>query len=415
MRRRKLVTAFVLSVLLHALLALVLLWGVAPGPRSRTAAVGQHRLEIQIVQLPPERPNASAPRPPQPAEEPTPSARQRRAERAHPSTERLAESPASLAETAPLRAPTPAHPPAASTPREGAPILPPGEGTASSRTSLLPRDSVRKEIEVPPREEPAGKTLYPDDPSLSARAKRAEEEIRVKDRVDGWADDAAAEARVQRGLPHPYLTEVGDAVRGGLNSVEGGTPAALGGPPALELLVNRYRNAAEQYARTGNPGDAIPPGLAPRQTEKQNELFGNERQSIWARAFTQSADTLQLLSHGAPLLALTLELRQRPSGQILSERVIERSGSAKFDAFVMRVVPLALSGLGAVPHEALHGRSELRSVWRIQGWARLPKKLERAMTLLGAPAVEGIPLDVLVPQLAAHEQFDFRARLLRAY
>ena len=268
---------------------------------------------------------------------------------------------------------------------------------------------------MPPREEPAGKTLYPDDPSLSPRAKRAEEEIRVKDRVDGWADDAAAEARVQRGLPHPYLTEVGDALRGGLNSAEGGTPAALGGPRALELLVNRYRNAAQQYARTGNPGDVIPPGLAPRQTEKQNELFGNEGGSTWTRAFTQSADTLQLLSHGAPLLALTLELRQRPSGQILSERVIEPSGSAKFDAFVMRVVPLALSGLGAVPHEALHGRSELRSVWRIQGWARLPRKLERAMTLFGAPAVEGIPLDVLTPQLAAHEQFDFRARLLRAY
>jgi hypothetical protein len=288
------------------------------------------------------------------------------------------------------------------------------EGVPSARLSLLPPDSVGKKLEAPSATEPGGTTIHPGDPSLSEWAKRAEEEVRVKGRVDGWADDAVAEARAQRGLPHPYLTEVGEALRGGLNSADGGTPAALGAPQALEFLFNRYRNAAEQYAKTGDPG-AIPSGLAPRQTEKQKELFGNEPGSNWTRAMTQSADTLQNLANGGPLLALTLELRQRPSGEILSGKLIQSSRSAKFDAFVLRVVPEALAGLGPVPGEALRGRSELRSVWQIQGWARLPKNVERAMTLLGAPAVQGIPFDVLSKQLGAHEQFDFRARLLRAY
>jgi hypothetical protein len=124
---------------------------------------------------------------------------------------------------------------------------------------------------------------------------------------------------------------------------------------------------------------------------------------------------VQNLANGAPLLALTLELRQRPSGQIPSGKVIESSRSAKFDAFVLRVVPEALAGLGPAPGEALHGRSELRSVWRIEGWARLPKNMERAMELLGTPGAMGIPMDVLGKQQAAHEQFDFRALLLRAY
>jgi hypothetical protein len=396
MRRRNLVAAFALSFLLHALLATVLWWSVRPRRRPELTAVHRPPLEIQIIQLPAEKPKLVTEKQ---------TAKQESATR--------------LPKRRPIPAPTldappPLQPQAERPTGHDAPIQRAEEGGTPRALSLLPRDRV-EELDSPSGEDQRGRTISPDDPSLSGWVKRAEEELRVKQRVDGFAGDAAAEARAQRGLPHPYLTQVREALRGGLNAADGGTPAALGAHQAVEFLFNQYRSAAEQYGKTGGDPGVIQPGLAPRQTEKQKELFGNEPQSEWTRAITQSADTIQNLAYGAPLLAVTLELRQDPSGRMLSERIVEKSASAKFDAFVLRVVPAALAGLGAVPEDARRGGAELRSVWRIQGWARLPKNLERTMTMFGAPAVQGIPMDVIAKQRAAHEQFDFRARLLRAY
>jgi hypothetical protein len=269
-------------------------------------------------------------------------------------------------------------------------------------------------VPAPPQEAPGGSTLRPDDPSLSEWARRAEEEHRVKERVERWTEDAAAESRAQRGLPHPYLTQVGEKLRASLDAAPGGTPQALGAPDTLEFLFNQYKGAAEEYGKTGKNSVTVP-GLSPRQTERQKELFGNERESLWLRGMTQAAETIQNMSHGTPLLSLTLELRQAPNGRLLSQRVVQRSSSSKFDAFVLRVVPEALAQLGPVPEPALRGRDELKSVWRIEGWPRLPKNVERWTTLLGTPGGFGVPADPFLKEMAASQHFAFRPRLLRAY
>jgi hypothetical protein len=385
MRRRNLAIALVVSLLLHAVLIL-LVWRVPVTRRVPVERAGQAPVEIEIAQLPPPKPTPEKP-------SATPPARGER-------ERKRAEVPSSQKGTGT------ATPPAV----PSAP--PPGEkGVEAARPSLVPRDSALG-VPAPPGDAPGGRTVRPDDPSLSELAQRTEEELTVKERLDALAEDAIAESRAQRGLPHPYLVQVGEALRATLDSAPGGTPAALGAPDAAAFLLNSYLNAAQEYARTGKAGVTVP-GPSPHQTEKQREIFGDAAQ--WVRAYTQSAETIQNLSYGAPLLSLTLELRQTTNGRLLSQKIVQRSSSASFDAFVLRVVPQALAKLGPVPEPALRGRDELKSVWRIEGWPRLPKKVERLTTLFGTPGAMGIPADPLLKELAASQHFAFRPRLLRAY
>ncbi len=251
------------------------------------------------------------------------------------------------------------------------------------------------------------------DPYGSEAARREEERFRVHGRVDGWAKDSLAEARAQRGLPHPYIGGVGEALREGLGRAEGGTPAALGAAGAAEFMLRRYADAAAEYTRTGNPGISTP-GLAERQSERLKSQFGGEAKFV--QALTQAGETSLDLAYGKPLLALTLELRLSRDGKPVSApALLQRSGSDAFDAFVLRVIPGALAELGPVPEDALRGQEELRSVWLIEGWASLPPKLNDAMLMYGVPGMMGIGGDVLLKEIASSEQFDFRAKLLRVY
>jgi hypothetical protein len=386
MRRRDLAIALVVSLLLHAVLIL-LVWREPVTRRAPVERAGQAPVEIEIAQLAPPKPTPEKPSATPPARG---EAERKRAE--VPSREKKE-----------IGTATPPAIPSAPPPEE--------KGMETARPPLGPRDSVLG-VPAPPGEAPGGTTVRPGDPSLSESARRTEEEARVKERVDAWAEDAAAESRAQRGLPHPYLVQLGEALRATLDSAPGGTPAALGAPDAAAFLLNSYLNAAQEYGKTGK-SDVTVPGPSPHQTEKQKELFGDDAQ--WLRAYTQAAETIQNMSNGAPLLSLTLELRQTPNGRLLSQKIVQRSSSAKFDAFVLRVVPEALARLGPVPEPALRGRDELKSVWRIDGWPRLPKNVERWTSLIGTPAAMGIPADPLLKQLAASQHFAFRPRLLRAY
>jgi len=255
---------------------------------------------------------------------------------------------------------------------------------------------------------PRGRTIRPGDPELSAEVQRLEAEKRVSERVGGWANDSLAEARAQGG-GHPYFGEVGGALRSALNQAEGGTPAQLGVAGELERMGERYAEATSEYGRTGNPG-LPPPGQAPTQNEKQRELFGQDGQFL--QALTQAAQLAQDLRTGKPLLTLTFELRQRSDGRFRQGNILQGSGNPRFDAFVMRVVPGAMERLGPPPELVLHGREELRSVWRIDGWPARGT-LEASRPSMNA---SGIPVDGILGQLQ-HEalEFDFRAKLLRAY
>lgn len=385
--RRRLLSVLLVSLLLHAAL-LLLLWRMPITPRAPGRSADQAPVDFEIAYLEPRAPSKPDVEPVAPPVRRSP--------------------PKTISQVPPPR------PPADPTATPAQPPVPPVDRPVSkpSPPSLDPGDSALG-LPVPPGNGgTSGKTLRPEDPSLSESVRRAEEEHRVEQRVQAWAQDAAAESRAQRGLPHPYVRQVGEAMRNALDTAKGGTPAALGAPDALQFLFNRYMSAAPDYGKTGTSSVTVP-GPSPHQTEKQKELFGND--ALWLQGMTQAAETLQNLTNGEPLLSLTLELRQSANGKLLSHQIVQGSSSPRFDAFVLRVVPEALARLGPVPQEALRGRDELRSVWRVEGWPRLPKKVEKFAHLFGTPAMMGIPADPVLQQLAASQPFAFRPRLLRAY
>ncbi len=357
MRSRRLPSALLVSLLLHAVLAL-LAWRFAgrDGPRSATAP---RPVSIELVE-------------PSPSPRPVP--------RAPPAVTQKAPPPRTPTKKAQREPSTPlaSAPPGGSTaPAPDAPVREP-----PLRPRLLPELPLSAGLPVARGEPSRGLTLRPGDPELSAEVQRLEGEKRVKDRVEGWAHDALAEARAGTG-GHPYFGEVGAALRSALTHAEGGTPAQFGVPDELERMGQRYGQAMSDYAKTGNPGLA-PPGQAPTQGEKQRQLFGEDAKFL--QALTQGAQLAQDLRTGKPLLSLTFELRQRSDGHFRHGSILQGSGSPRFDAFVLRVVPGAMEQLGPPPDAVLHGRDEVRSVWRIDGW----------------PA-------------ASAREFDFRAHLLRAY
>lgn len=390
MRLRRLPLAFLVSLLLHVVLAL-LMWRFAGGGVS-PSATAPRPVSIELVEL-------------SPAPRPVPVAPPVVVKKAPPRTPKPPP-PTARAPASTKPPPSEPSPPLASTPPGGATAPAPDAPLRGPR--LMPELPLSAGLPVAQGEPSRGRTLRPGDPELSAEVQRLEGEKRVTERVEGWVHDTLAEARAEAG-GHPYFGEVGGALRSALNHAEGGTPAQLGVAGELERMGQRYGEAMSDYAKTGNPG-LPPPGQAPTQGEKQRELFGND--AMLLQALTQGAQLAQDLRTGKPLLTLTFELRQRGDGQFRQGNILQGSGNPRFDAFVLRVVPGAMERLGPPPDAVLHGRDELRSVWRIDGWPA-SSALEAARPSLGA---SGLPVDGVRGQLQ-HEalEFDFRARLLRAY
>jgi hypothetical protein len=247
---------------------------------------------------------------------------------------------------------------------------------------------------------------------VSPEAARGEEERRVAARVQGWAEDTLAEARVEGGLVDPYFHGLEAALEEELATAPGGRPTELGVRDGNAGLKKSYKASASEYARTGNPGLG-PPGAAPQPSERLRERFGAEPSALPMIAAAQAKETAAALAQRTPLFALKLELRQEPSGALLDVKLVESSGSGAFDAFVLRVTPQALR---RAPTPVAQNKP-LRSLWQVEGWMRRPETaLERAASV---PLIAGMPLkpflDPLLSPSAEEARFEYRARLLRVY
>ncbi|MBX5482750.1 MAG: hypothetical protein IRZ16_13055 [Myxococcaceae bacterium] len=403
MRRNRFTLAVVLSLALHGAIGL-LVWRTS----ERSAAVppaGQAPLELEIVELPPD-PAPTPPRAPQKVAPPEPE--KRKADRP-----REVKKPEAIADASP----PPARGDQDDQKDEAPPAAPGAPGTdatarAPGKLELFPTLPFGNLPVGTGDEAPShGHTIRPDDPSLSAEVQKLEEEHRVKGRVDGWANDALAEARagVAAGGGHPWFRDVGEAMTSAFLHQKDATPKQLGAPSMGQMMFNRWTRGLEDYGKTGNPNIGVP-GQAPTQSEILKERFGSEAQGV--QALSQAARTAQDLQQGKPLLSVKFELFQNADGRYKKGTILEGSGSPVFDAFVLRVVPGALESLGPPPPEVLRGRDEVRSVWLIEGWQAYTK-LELQLPAVG---IEGVPLNPIRHQLRPEDRkFDFRAKLLRAY
>ena len=254
--------------------------------------------------------------------------------------------------------------------------------------------------------EPAhGVTLHPGDGVVPPEVARAEEGERVRERVQGFAEDVLAQARAEGGI-NPYFEALGHALATELGRADGGSPVQLGVTDGSAGLKKSYAAAASTYGRTGDPGFPAP-GREPALSER---LSANDA-PLGLRAMAQADETAQGLARLTPLLSLKLELRQTATGALVRARVLESSGSVLFDSFVLRVAPDALPKVDVQPPSR---GSELRSVFQVDGWLR-PRRspveqVARAFAPLALPFV-----DQLVITDPAQADFDYRAKLLRAY
>ena len=388
MDRPKLRLALLLSVLLHAGLVIVF---IAQREAAEARAAAQPKpSEWVVVDVPPLSP-VEASKPPKVSPPPPPVVR-----RQLPRQTRVEK---------PEQAQVPQPQAASDQPRAEAPA-------PSAPISLFPGASLAPSDEV--AEAPHGQTLHPEDLAFRPEVLRAEEEHRVKARVDGWALDQLAAARAQSGLPHPYFSNLGSAMRSNLDkhAKEAGITATT--TQFMKSIGKRYADASSSYGKTGDP-DLGPPGINPRQSEQLRDRFGSEPETMGLRMMVQAAETQNDLSHGKPLISLMVELRQFKDGRPLTAMVVQASSDAKFDAFVLDVWPRALFETGAPPQDAFHG-PELRSLWAVEGWLGLPKKLQTAISYLPMPAIMGFGADKVLPALTEEGyHYEFRTRLLRLY
>jgi hypothetical protein len=251
-----------------------------------------------------------------------------------------------------------------------------------------------------------GETVHPDDPRFSKDVIAAKEKQLVTGRVQAWTGDELAEARAQRGLPHPYLMALRGAGMKGLDKMA--REKGLRAPAGLQAraLADRYSDSASSYAKTGDPGLG-PPGQAPRPSEGMTQP-----EMAPLRALSQATETFNDLSHGKPLLTLTLEFRQTKDNHNKTA-VIKASIDPAFDAFVLEAWPLSVAAAGTPPPDAFHS-DELRTIWEVEGWPG-QSKLDKTMTYLPSAGVMGVPLTSLVPHAIDGVTYEFRARLLRVY
>jgi hypothetical protein len=397
--RHRLAAALIASVLLHLAVA-AWLWLSEPwaSPGLVPEGAGPSLVELEFTEVPP-------------ASEPPPKA------------------PAAASASASRPAPRPVHKqkpaaPVVELPSQAEPAQPleearPGPGAGE-------QDTPRKLVLVPSwpggalgmgeptvQPESRGRTLHPGDPALEPES-TAEASERLSARVQDWADDGAAGVRAGGIGKHPYFDQVRDSMEGVLASTEGGDARQLGIQNPIAGILKNYTQAAEEYGRTGNPGGAPPPPT-PLQSEELAERFKDEPSARRLRLMVQARETLEALNERGALLTVTLELRQARSGELLDAKLTEPSGNARFDAFVLRVVPGALGTLTPPPDEALRGRDSLRTQWQVEGWLRTPKELIAAASSLGSGQLV-LPLDLLLqPEESESPRFEYRARLLKVY
>jgi hypothetical protein len=296
--------------------------------------------------------------------------------------------------------PAPSSPPSSDVPRAETPPARP----LFQAPGLGPSDRIA--------DVPHGHTLYPDDPSLRPEAVRAEAEKRVGQRVQGWAAEGLAEARALKGLPHPYFSRVRDAVRSGLDKLARETNTHPSSGQILKSWGKRYGDAAESFAKSGDP-NLGPPGINPRPSERMKERFSNE--APFLSALAQATETQDDLTHGKPLISLTVELREFRDGSPFELVLLQGSADSRFDDFVLSAWPKSIAEAGPPPLDAFHG-PQLRSIWSIEGWLRLPKVLDDVFAYAPVPGAFGIGADRVLPAFTDEGyRYEFHATVLRVY
>ncbi len=425
--------ALLISLALHAALLIAML-RLAPRPREAPSEV---EVEIRYVQPPPPPAPPSAPKPPaidlgtpRPTPAKPPSRQPPSAQAVRPSAPSGGGDGSGKSE--PSRGNLEAQAPAA-----------PGQSDASGVPSDLPRALTLSPSGAVSdwaarsgpgdrgtllRNEPGG---YPDPEAL-----KAQEGYEVQQKVQGWAQEDGAAARVELGNVDGYFHDLGGAME---KEAEKGVNQMLSGN-MFKDLARAWIAGAESYGKSGNPYAA---GEQPEKNIALDEdtplarnaqampSQGKQNQSpAWNMKLTMDMQRMARDFFDGKFtdgLVAIVELSQDKLGTLLEARLVQGSGNPAYDTFVLGVAPGALSLLPPPPEKGagIH-ESGLKSEWAFTGkivyWRKL-KDVDPATRalLIGAGAFTGMMRgDIENPDSfevadPTHPQFKCKARLLKLY
>ncbi|WP_244171390.1 ferrichrome ABC transporter substrate-binding protein [Myxococcus virescens] len=363
-RRAQLILMLLVSGLLHAALFAAL--SESPSDADRSRRVPPRIVEMDVVYKAPTPPPAppeprgapppeERPRPPTKKEDPPRHAERPRATATQDSDTPLQQESSARAEPLPSDvAPAgPSEPPAL------AQDIPRDVSQPQPRPSLEPQELLGGGLlrSGPPS---TGRTLRPGEaPDPKALAARQAEEAR--ERVDGWAQDAAATARASGGATHPYFAKL----REGFAKQLVNPP-----PPDLKVLGSRMkREQVDAIARFGKTGSSIAAEPRDHRLEQRNRMQ--------AAVEAGRAANMYMVDVTTPVLALAaiVEVWQARDGKLLDLKVIEGSGDPKFDSWAVSQLRDALASAEAPkPGGGLGIRDDgMRSRWRLEEYLGNPR------------------------------------------
>jgi TonB family protein len=202
---------------------------------------------------------------------------------------------------------------------------------------------------------------------------RAEEQARVAERVQTWAEDDLAQLRVENGLVHPYFSQLRASLEKQLENAPLFDEARTS---IIQDAIRSYVEEAQRYGATGSTGQPLN-GRAPLTARERLEtLSKGDPAHDRLRAFIGAGERVQQLAERQEGLVVIVEMQQTLEGQLSSIKVVETSGNKAFDKYVVEAVPPALVKLTPPPPEATRGRTQgIRTLWAVEGRVVYLKRL----------------------------------------
>lgn len=313
---------------------------------TRPEPTRTHEVAAEFIFVEPQK----APEPPPPPPEPA---------QALPEPERPKPAPVKppprLAPQKPPPEPSPSDVPAELPPRSDVPSeSPPPQDVPTVRLSLLPGSSFAVRLD-------AG-TIYAED-DLPTRGLRALEP--PKDLVGILAKETLGKGRVDRGLVHPYYSQLGKALlknwdadrvaKSGLKGLVQQTGENM------KLYNEIWADRASTYGRSGNPlGDV--PSTTNRRAAVNDRVGGIAGVDLEQRKELQK----QMREAYKATRRAVIRVVQDQNGKLLSVELVQPSSDQKVDKEALVDVRTAAEKLPPPPPEALEGRSTLSSIWSFE-------------------------------------------------
>ncbi len=323
--------ALVVSALLHCAL---IAWTVVKPEPSRL-----HEVTAEFIFEPPR----AAPEPTAPEPEPTPPP-----PKLPPA---VVKTPPRVVTAPPARVEIPEPPPPSDVPTD----VPPPEDAPKVRVSLLPGSSFAISLD-------AGVTVTEEEVQ-GKRGLRGLEPPR--DLMGSLAKETIGKGRVDRGLVHPYYSQLGKAL---LKNWDADRVAKSGLKGLLEqtgenmkLYNEIWADRASTYGKSGNPlGDL--PNTTNRRGAINDRVMGVAGVDLEQRKELQK----QMKEAYKATRRAVIRVVQDQNGKLMTVELVQPSSDARVDKEALADVRLAAEKLPPPPPEALEGRSTLTSIWSFE-------------------------------------------------